>query len=387
MSNENFEKQLVEWRHYLHTHPETAFEEENTSDFLAKVLTEMGLEVYRNIGRTGIVANLTVGDGEGIIGIRSDIDAINLTEVGQHPYTSQNLGKMHGCGHDGHMATVLGAAKLLSERKNFNGTVRFIFQPAEEPGKGAKAMIQDGLLERFPIDEIYGMHNRPGMPAGSFATRVGGIMGAEDNFVIRIKGQGSHASSPHVGKDPIVIASEIVLALQTIISRNMDPSVPAVISCTEYITDGAPNAIPTNVIIKGDTRSYTPEVSKLLEERMRTISEGICKINGAECDFQYTHEFAPTINWEECVEIAVKAARNVVGENNVDGKCPQWMASEDFGTFLQKVPGCFVFIGNGDDSEGIGNVPLHNSSYDFNDKILTIGAEYFAELIKIRLPK
>lgn len=387
MNYENFERQLTEWRHYLHTHPESAFEEKHTSEFLERVLTEMGLEVHRNIGGTGIVANLTVGDGKGVIGIRSDIDALNLTEEGQHPYTSQNPGKMHACGHDGHMATVLGAAKLLTERKNFNGTVRFIFQPAEEIGKGAFAMMDDGLFERFPVDEIYGMHNMPGMPAGSISTRTGGIMASEDNFVIRIKGQGSHASSPHMGKDPIVIASEIVLALQTIISRNMNPNVPAVISCTEFITDGIRNAIPTNVVIKGDTRSYTPEVQKLLEERMWTISEGICKMNGAECQFEYTHEFAPTVNWAECVDIAVRAARNVVGENKVDGNCQPWMASEDFGAFLQKIPGCFVFIGNGDDSEGIGNVPLHNSSYDFNDKILTIGAEYFAELIKVRLPK
>lgn len=222
----------------------------------------MGLEVHRNIGGAGIVANLTVGDGKSIIGIRADMDAINLTEEGQHPYTSQNSGKMHACGHDGHMATILGAAKLLTERKNFNGTVRFIFQPAEETGKGAFAMMQDGLFERFPLDEIYGMHNMPGMPAGSISTRAGAIMASEDNFVIRIKGQGSHASSPHMGKDPIVIASEIVLALQTIISRNMNPNVPAVISCTEFITDGIRNAIPTNVVIKGDTRSYTSEVQK-----------------------------------------------------------------------------------------------------------------------------
>ncbi|MCH6265899.1 M20 aminoacylase family protein [Neobacillus citreus] len=387
MAGGNFEKQLTEWRHYLHAHPESAFEERNTSEFLAEVLTGMGLEVHRNIGGTGIVANLTVGDGKGTIGIRADMDALNLTEAVEPPYKSQNPGKMHACGHDGHMATVLGAAKLLTERKNFNGTVRFIFQPAEEIGKGAFAMMDDGLFERFPVDEIYGMHNMPGMPVGSISTRVGGIMASEDNFVIRIKGQGSHASSPHMGKDPIVIASEIVLALQTIISRNMNPNVPAVISCTEFITDGIRNAIPTNVVIKGDTRSYTPEVQKLLEERMRTISEGICKINGAECQFEYTHEFAPTVNWAECVDIAVKAARNVVGENNVDGNCQPWMASEDFGAFIQKISGCFVFIGNGDDSEGVGNIPLHNSSYDFNDKILTIGAEYFAELIKVRLPK
>ena len=387
MSNEDFEKQLIEWRHYFHMHPESAFEERNTTEYIAKVLTDMGLEVHRNIGGTGIVASLTVGDGKDIIGIRTDIDAINLTEEGKHPYTSQNQGKMHGCGHDGHMATVLGAAKLLTERKNFNGTVRFIFQPAEEPGKGASAMMQDGLFERFPMDEIYGMHNMPGMPAGSISTRVGGIMGSEDNFVIRIKGQGSHASSPHMGKDPIVIASEIVLALQTVVSRNINPNLPAVISCTEFITDGIHNAIPTNVVIKGDTRSYTPEVQKLLEERMQIISEGICKINGAECQFEYTHEFAPTVNSAKCIDIAVKAARNVVGENNVDGNCGQWMASEDFGAFLQKIPGCLVFIGNGDDSDGVGNVPLHNSCYDFNDNILKIGAEYFAELIKVRLPK
>jgi amidohydrolase len=387
MADGNFEKQLTEWRYYLHAHPESAFEEKHTSEFLAEVLTDMGLEVHRYIGGTGIVANLTVGDGKGIIGIRADMDAINLTEEVEHPYKSQNSGKMHACGHDGHMATILGAAKLLTERKNFNGTVRFIFQPAEEIGKGAFAMMQDGLFERFPVDEIYGMHNMPGMPTGFISTRVGGIMASEDNFVIRIKGQGSHASSPHMGKDPIVIASEIVLALQTIISRNINPNVPAVISCTEFITDGIRNAIPTNVVIKGDTRSYLPEVQKLLEERMRTISEGICKINGAECQFEYTHEFAPTVNWEECVDMAVRAARNVVGENMVDGNCLPWMASEDFGAFLQKIPGCFVFIGNGEDSEGVGNVPLHNSSYDFNDKILKIGVEYFAELIKVRLPK
>ncbi|MCR1954756.1 M20 family metallopeptidase [Clostridioides mangenotii] len=387
MNNKDFEKQLIEWRHHFHMHPETAFEETNTSSYLAKLLEDMGLEVHRNIGGTGIVANLKVGDGEEIIGIRTDIDALNLTELGEHPYTSLNKGKMHGCGHDGHMSMILGAAKLLSERKNFNGIVRFIFQPAEEPGKGAYKMIEDGLFKKFPMNEIYGIHNKPGMSAGSISTRVGGIMGSEDNFVIRIKGQGSHASSPHMGKDPIVIASEIVLALQTIISRNMDPNVPAVISCTEFITDGIHNAIPTNVVIKGDTRSYTPEVQKLLEERMRTISEGICQINGAECQFEYTHEFAPTVNSEKCINNAVKAAINVVGEENVNGNCQACMVSEDFGVFLQNIPGCLVFIGNGDESDEVGNIPLHNSCYDFNDNILKIGAEYFAELIKLRLPK
>lgn len=367
-------------------HPESAFEEKITSEFIAKALMDMGLKVNRNVGGTGIVASLTVGNSKDIIGIRADMDAINLNEEGNHEYSSQNPGKMHACGHDGHVATLLGAAKLLTERKNFNGTVRFVFQPAEEPGKGAAAMMQDKLFERFPMNEIYGMHNMPGMPAGTISTRVGAIMASEDNFVIRIKGKGSHASSPHLGVDPIVIGSEIVLALQTIVSRNVNPDLPAVISCTEFITDGIHNAIPTNVVIKGDTRSFDPEVQKLLEERMRNISEGICKLNGAECQFEYTHEFAPTLNNAKCVGIAEKAAQNVVGESNVNANAHRFMASEDFGVFLQKIPGCLVFIGN-DQLGGEGNIPLHNAWYDYNDKILKIGAEFFAELIKVRLPK
>jgi hippurate hydrolase len=387
MDDKNFENLLMEWRHHLHMHPETAFEESGTSDYLAKILSEMGLEVQRDIGGTGIVASLKVGDGPGIIGLRADIDAINLAEEGEHPYASRNRGKMHGCGHDGHTATILGAAKLLAGWKNFNGTVRFIFQPAEEPGKGASAMIKDGLLERFPMDEIYGMHNMPGMAAGTISTRAGAIMGSEDNFVIRIKGKGAHASSPHQGIDPIVIGSEIVLALQTIVSRNINPDLPAVISCTEFITDGIHNAIPTNVVIKGDTRSFDPEVQKLLEERMKSICEGICALNGAECQFEYTHEFAPTINDDVCYQAAVKAAKNIVGEGNVNANAHRFMASEDFGMFLQKVPGCLVFLGNDDQYDLERNFPLHNSRYDYNDSILKTGAEFFAELIKVRLPE
>lgn len=381
----DFEQQLTAWRHDLHRRPETAFEEKDTSNYIAAVLTEMGLEVHRGIGGTGVIASLTAGNGPGVIGIRADMDALNLTEEAQHAYSSLNPGKMHACGHDGHMAMVMGAARLLTQRQHFNGTVRFIFQPAEEPGKGALAMLRDGLLERFPVDEIYGLHNMPGMPAGSFATRSGGIMASEDNFVIRIKGQGAHAARPHTSKDPLVIASEIIIALQTIISRNLEPGVPAVISCTELHTDGIRNAIPTRVEIKGDTRSYTPEVQLLLEERMRTISTAICGMNGAECTFEYTHEFAPTVNRAECVEWAVKAARNVAGDNCVDRNVRPMMISEDFGVFLQHIPGCFAFIGNGDDAEGSGNIPLHSSGYDFNDRILKRGAEYFAELIRIRL--
>lgn len=379
-------KQLIEWRHYLHQHPESAFEEENTSKFVADKLEKMGFEVHRNIGKTGVVALLKCGDGKNVIGIRADMDSLQLMEQGDVSYKSQIPNRMHACGHDGHTTIALGAAQLLSHRKNFNGTVCFVFQPAEEPGKGAQAMLDDGLIERFGIQEIYGLHNMPGMKVGSISTRIGGIMGSEDNFIIRIKGQGSHAARPHMSKDPLVIASEIILSLQTIVSRNIDPSIPVVISCTELHTDGIRNAIPTHVEIKGDTRSYAPETQQLIENRMRTLCQHICEMNDAECEFQYTHEFAPTVNWEQCVEYALIAAKNVVGEKNVERNVQQMMISEDFGTFLQKIPGCFVFLGNGTEEEGKGFLPLHNSKYDFNDDILLTGSEFFAELIRTRLP-
>ncbi|MNV55804.1 putative hydrolase YxeP [compost metagenome] len=282
------------------------------------------------------------------------------------------------------MTMILGAARLLIESRDFNGTVRFIFQPAEEHGCGAKAMIADGLFERFPVDAIYGAHNMPGLPAGSIATRSGGIMASEDNFVIRIKGQGTHAARPHMGVDPIVIAAEVVLALQTIISRNLDPSVPAVISCTEFITDGIRNAIPTHVVIKGDTRSYAPDVQSMLETRMREVAEGICRLHGASCEFEYSHEFAPTVNWAQCTPIAVAAATKIVGADKVNAEIQPMMISEDFGAFLQVVPGNFVFIGNGEKADE-GGVPLHNAKYDFNDNVLTTGAHYFAEVARTAL--
>ncbi|MEM5388761.1 M20 aminoacylase family protein [Paraburkholderia phymatum] len=382
----SLQEQLKNWRHQIHQHPETGFEEKRTSDYVANVLTTLGLEVYRNIGGTGLVANLKVGNGSGAIGLRADMDALNITEnVPGRPHASCIPGKMHACGHDGHMAMILGAARLLAEQRNFNGTVRFIFQPAEEHGRGAKAMMKDGLFERFPVDAIFGAHNMPGMPAGSFSTRPGGIMASEDNFVIHIKARGTHAARPHMGVDPIVIASQIVLALQTIISRNLDPSLPAVISCTEFITDGLRNVIPSNVTIKGDTRSYAPEVQQLLETRMREVCEGLCRMHGVDCEFEYTHEFAPTVNTPRYVEVAVAAATRVAGEQNVDANVQPMMISEDFGAFLQVVPGNFVFIGNGVANEA-GGVPLHNATYDFNDDILLTGARYFAELARLTLP-
>ncbi|KVK75967.1 amidohydrolase [Burkholderia cepacia] len=379
------QSKLKHWRHHFHRNPETGFEEISTSDYVADVLGSFGLDVHRGIGGTGLVASLTVGDGSRKIGLRADMDALNIVEnVPGRAYASCNHGKMHACGHDGHMAMVLGAARLLSEQRDFNGTVRFIFQPAEEHGRGAKAMMKDGLFERFPVDAIFGAHNMPGMPAGSFSTRAGGIMASEDNFVIHIKARGTHAARPHMGVDPIVIASQIVLGLQTIISRNLDPGLPAVISCTEIVTDGLRNVIPSNVTIKGDTRSYSRDVQTLLETRMREVSEGICRMHGVECSFDYTHEFAPTVNTPEYVDVAVAAATNIAGAQNVDANVQPMMISEDFGAFLQAVPGNFIFIGNGDTRQK-GGVPLHNATYDFNDDILTIGARYFAEVARLAL--
>jgi hippurate hydrolase len=245
-------------------------------------------------------------------------------------------------------------------------------------------MMAEGLFERFPVDAIYGAHNMPGMPAGHIATRAGGIMASEDNFVIRIQGKGTHAARPHMGVDPLVVGAEIVLALQTVVSRNLDPSLPAVVSCTEFITDGIRNAVPANVIIKGDTRSYSPEVQRLLEARMKAICMGISAAHGATCEFEYTHEFTPTVNWAENTAIAVKAAQNVVGEAAVNPNVSPVLISEDFGAFLQQIPGNFIFIGNGADGEE-GGVPLHNACYDFNDAILSTGARYFAELARISL--
>jgi hippurate hydrolase len=381
------EADWVRWRHDFHRFPETGFDEQRTAGRVAQILEMLGLEVHRGIGGTGVVANLKVGAGAGVIGLRADMDALAMHETVQdRPYISANPGRMHACGHDGHMAMLLGAAQLLATRRNFDGTVRFVFQPAEEHGKGAAAMLADGLLERFPMDEIYGAHNIPGMPAGHFATRVGGIMASEDNFVIRITGRGGHAARPHMAVDPLVIGAEIVLALQTIVARSVDPGHPAVVSCTEFITDGIRNAIPTEVVIKGDTRSYAPEVHTLLEKRMRALCEGICQAHGASCVVDYTHEFAPTVNWPQCVPVAVEAARAVAGAGRVDSNVPPMMISEDFGRFLQDIPGAFVFIGNGD-GDSPGALPLHNARYDFNDSILPIGARYFAELARIRLPR
>jgi hippurate hydrolase len=377
---------VVSWRHDLHGNPETGFNELGTSDYVAAALSSLGVDVVRGVGRTGVVGSLTRGDGVKVIGLRADMDGLELTERGDLSYRSQNDGVMHACGHDGHMAMVLGAAARLADEGGFDGTVRFVFQPAEEHGRGAKAMLADGLLERFPMDAIFGLHNWPGIEAGHIHTRGGGIMASEDNFEIVITGRGGHAARPHMLIDPIVIAAEIVLALQTIVARSVDPSKSAVVSCTEITTDGVRNAVPGEVIIRGDTRSFDPAVQAVLEERMRALCEGIAAAHGATYRVTYTHEFEPTVNDPTATAWAARAAELALGPERVVSDCDPVMPSEDFGAFLRVLPGCFAFIGNGTEP-GQGGTPLHSRDYDFNDDVLEAGVDYYVSLVRsILLP-
>jgi len=374
------EADITAWRHELHAIPETGFEERETSDFIAGKLASFGLEVTRGIGGTGVVGTLRRGAGPRAIGLRADMDALAIQEEGNLPYASRHAGRMHACGHDGHMAILLGAAQLLVQSEDFDGTVHVVFQPAEEHGRGAKAMLADGLLARFPMDEIYGLHGMPGLPEGQFATRAGGLLASEDNFVIRIQGRGAHAARPHMSIDPIVIGAELVLALQSIVSRNLDPTDQAVVSVTEFLTTGTRNVIPGSVVLKGDTRSYSPAVQNLLKDRMGALVAGICAAHGAEHGFDYTYEFEPTVNAPECLAAALAAATEVAGAEHVDGDCRPVLASEDFGAFLRLVPGNFMFLGS-----GVEALPLHNPCFDFNDHLLLPGARYFAAIARRRL--
>lgn len=377
--------QARSWRRHLHQHPELGFAEHETSDFVAATLAEIGVDVTRGVGGTGVVGSLRRGRSGRAVGLRADMDALALTEVGEHAHRSRHDGATHACGHDGHMAMLLGAAAVLAAEGGFDGTVRFVFQPAEEHGRGARAMLDDGLFSRFPVDAVYGLHNLPGIPAGQLHTRPGPVMAAEDNFEIRILGRGGHAARPHMVVDPLVVAAEIITALQTIVARNLDPGQSAVVSCTSVTSDGVRNAIPGEVVVRGDTRSFEPEVRALLEVRMRELCTGIAAAHGARAEVSYTHEFEPTVNDPACTEAAVRAARSVAGDDRVDPACAPVLASEDFGLFADAVTGCFTFIGNGTEP-GAGGTPLHSSDYDFNDEVLETGIGFYVSLIRSLMP-
>lgn len=375
---ENLQTQMTAWRRDLHRHPEFGFEERRTAAFVAETLRSFGLEVAEGIGGTGVVGTLKRGTSNRAIALRADMDALRITEATGVQWASTTPGTMHACGHDGHTAMLLGAAKLLAENGGFDGTVRFLFQPAEEWGQGALAMLDDGLMERFPFDEIYGLHNMPGLPLGYFETRPGPIMSAEDIFEITINGKGGHASRPDWGREVMVPACALVLELQTIVARRLDPSEIAVVSVTELLTDGTRNALPSRARVLGDCRSFRPEVSARIEEEMRRIARGIAEGHGVEADVRYTREFVPTINDASLTEEMMAAAGPV--SRSVALRAEPMTASEDFARFQTRVPGCFAFIGNGETCP-----PLHHPGYDFNDEALIHGARIHATIVRSRL--
>ncbi|MGV6889346.1 amidohydrolase [Rhodophyticola sp. SM2404] len=372
------ESRMTQWRHDLHRHPEFGFEENRTAAFVAETLRGFGLEVAEGVGGTGVVGTLKRGTSNRAIGLRADMDALRISEATGAEYASQNEGLMHACGHDGHTAMLLGAAQLLAEEGGFDGTVRFIFQPAEEWGQGATAMLDDGLLERFPFDEVFGLHNMPALPLGTIETRAGAIMSAEDIFEITLRGQGGHASRPDWGREAMVPACALVLDLQTIVARRLNPADIAVVSVTEISTDGTRNALPSEARISGDCRSFSPDVSARIEAEMRRICEGNALTHGLEVELDYRREFVPTINDPDLAAALLDAAAPISREIRIR---PEPMTgSEDFARFLAHVPGCFAFIGNGEDC-----APLHSPRYDFNDAALIHGAQVHVAITRERL--
>jgi len=374
--------EMTAWRRELHAYPEFGFEEKRTSAFVAAKLREFGLDdVTEGVGGTGVVGTLKRGTGNRAIALRADMDALKIAEQSDHAYRSRNPGIMHACGHDGHTTMLLGAAKMLSEEGGFDGTVRFIFQPAEEWGKGALAMLDDGLLERFPFEEIYGLHNMPGLPIGRLETRAGAIMSAEDNFEIVLKGVGGHAARPHWGNEVLVAACALVTNLQTIVSRRLSPTDVGVLSVTELVTDGTRNALPGLARILGDARSFRPEISATIEKQMRIIAEGTALAHNVTAEVTYTREFVPLLNDATLVEEAFVAARTVFDTKEVRVADEPMTGSEDFARFLEHVPGVFAFVGNGKDS-----APLHNPTFDFNDHGLLYGSKFHVAIVRQRLP-
>jgi hippurate hydrolase len=368
---------LTSFRHDLHRNPEVGFDLDRTSALVAEQLENAGLKVTRGVGRSGIVATLKRGKDADAIGLRADMDALPITEANAVNHRSTVDGKFHGCGHDGHTTMLLGAALEMAADPSLKRTVHFIFQPDEEAGNGARAMINDGLFARFPMKAIYGMHNMPGMALGQFATQSGPFCAFEDNFEIHIIGKGGHASMPEIGVDPIVVGSNIVSQLQSIVSRSISAKDHAVVSVTEFVTDGARNILASNVKLKGDCRGFVSDVSTKIETRMREIANGVALAHGAEAEVDYSTSFHPLVNDADCTNLAVQAARKVGDMNDGYGRVG---FSEDFAEFLHHRPGCFVLMGNG--TEGSNAMPLHNPNYDFNDEAIAHGIAYWIALAK-----
>ena len=382
LPTEHLRDDMTQWRHDFHRHPELGFEEERTSARVADLLESFGIEVHRGIGGTGVVGILRRGNGPGAIAIRADMDALPIIEATGHDYASKTPGKMHACGHDGHTATLLGAAKHLSEQGNFSGTVVFLHQPNEEHGLGAAAMLEHPLFNDLPMDQVFALHNMPGMPLGHVATRPGPMTASEALFEIEITGQGGHAALPHMGVDAITVGAEIVGALQTIVSRKLNPGLNGVVSVTEFVTDGKRNVLPGRATLSGDCRALSSETNARIEETMRRIVDGICAAHGITATVSYETIFPPIQNAPEAVETATRAARAISGQ--VDANCAPKLFSEDFAHFANRAPGCFLLLGNG--TEGAYARPLHSADYDFNDAALVPGSSLWVTLVEQALP-
>jgi len=366
------------WRRHLHARPEIAYEEHETADFVARLLADWGIEVHRGLAVTGVVGTLKAGTGKRAIGLRADMDALKIEERNDFEHRSRVPGKMHACGHDGHTTMLLGAARHLARTRQFDGTIHFIFQPAEENEAGARRMVQEGLFERFPVDAVYGMHNMPFLPEGQIAVRPGPVMASSDFFEITVNGKGAHGAWPHTGIDAIGIASELVLAFNHITARTVNPLDSAVISVTQFHAGHANNVIPESAKLSGTTRAFSTALQDHIESSMRRVCEGLGAAYRAKIDFNYQRRYPPTINHPEQTEFAAQVATGVVGPSNVLRDEPPVMGAEDFAWMLLEKPGSYVWIGNGPQHQG-GSM-LHNPTYDFNDRILPIGASYWVEL-------
>ncbi|MGE0876075.1 MAG: M20 aminoacylase family protein [Burkholderiales bacterium] len=373
---------MTAWRRDIHAHPELGFEENRTADIVAARLAEFGIEVHRGIGKTGVVGVLRSGSGPGTIGLRADMDALPIQEANSFAHRSTHDGRMHACGHDGHTTMLLGAAKYLAETRGFDGTVHFIFQPAEEGIGGAKAMISDGLFERFPCDAIFGMHNRPHLPVGRFAVRAGAMMAGGGFFDIDITGVGSHGARPEMSVDPVLVAAHMTTVLQSIVARNVRPVDTAVVSVTQIHAGDAYNVIPQTARLSGTIRAFSMEVMELLKANIARVADGVAASLGAKAVADVRINFAPLVNNESEAEFAAAICADVVGAGNVVRNPPPIMASEDFSFMLDEVPGCYINIGNGD---GDGACEVHNPAYDFNDAALPYGASFFARAVETRL--
>ncbi|MEN9476178.1 MAG: hypothetical protein RLZZ300_319 [Pseudomonadota bacterium] len=379
-----FLAELTALRRDIHAHPELAFNENRTADIVARELERYGLEVHRGIAKTGVVGVLRAGTSSRMLGLRADMDALPLCELNEFPHHSKHQGKMHACGHDGHTAMLLGAARYLADNPDFDGIAVFIFQPAEESEGGAAVMIEDGLFERFPVEAVFGLHNWPGIPVGQMMAMPGPVMAGTCAFEISVRGHGCHAAMPHQGIDAIVTGSQLVQALQTVVSRTLHPCESAVVSVTQFHAGEAWNIIPEEVILRGTIRTFKPEIQEAVERAIERLCSGIAAANGAQINVHFDHRYPPTVNSPAEAKFCQQVAAEVFGADKVLTDILPSMGAEDFAYMLNEKPGCYVWLGNG---PGTGGCTLHNPHYDFNDELLTLGASYWVNLVRRWLPR